>query len=53
VLVQMYKQSPFWPAFANNEAKFIEFVQAFCEWVPESETDNSLDDAELIDITFG
>jgi len=38
-LVMMYKQSPFWAnpqmPFAQQEPKFLEFVQSFCDWSPD------------------
>jgi len=35
-IVQMYRNSPFWPEIAAAEPKFQEFVKAFVDWQPEA-----------------
>jgi hypothetical protein len=56
-IVELYRQSPVWMILAPMESKFREFVQAFVEWQPDNQQDDTNadddDDREVATATLG
>lgn len=59
VIINLYRQSPYWQRIALHEARFVKFVQDFCKWkpgqeeeIPEAETEEpgEGEDAERINV---
>jgi hypothetical protein len=50
-IVTAYKNTPrIWPLLAAHEARFIEFVNAFCNWKPDTEEDFQDVEGKTIDL---